>query len=41
LGHSLAQSFAQARGGDLVEAPALPQCARFELVLPRRSMSSN
>jgi signal transduction histidine kinase len=35
LGLSIAQSFAQAQGGDLIYHPAQPTGARFELVLPR------
>jgi signal transduction histidine kinase len=35
LGLSIAQSFAQAHGGDLLYHPAKPTGARFELVLPR------
>jgi signal transduction histidine kinase len=34
LGLSIAQSFAQAQGGDLIYHPAQPTGARFELVLP-------
>jgi signal transduction histidine kinase len=36
LGLSIAQSYAQAHGGELLYAPAEPTGARFELVLPRR-----
>jgi signal transduction histidine kinase len=35
LGLSIAQSFAQAHGGDLIYHPAKPTGARFDLVLPR------
>jgi two-component system sensor histidine kinase MtrB len=35
LGLSIAQSYAQAHGGDLVYSPAAPHGARFELVLPQ------
>jgi signal transduction histidine kinase len=34
LGLSIAQSYAQAHGGDLLYEPARPRGARFELVLP-------
>jgi signal transduction histidine kinase len=35
LGLSIAQSYAQAHGGDLLYSPAAPHGARFELVLPQ------
>jgi signal transduction histidine kinase len=35
LGLSIAQSYAQAHGGELIYEPAKPRGARFELVLPR------
>jgi signal transduction histidine kinase len=35
LGLSIAQSFAQAHGGELIYTPAEPHGARFEVVLPR------
>lgn len=35
LGLSIAQSYAQAHGGELLYTPASPHGARFELVLPR------
>ena len=34
LGLAIARSYAHAHGGDLVYRPAVPQGARFELVLP-------
>ena len=39
LGLSIARSYAQAHGGELVYAKALPKGARFELVVPQNSAS--
>lgn len=41
LGLSIAQSYAQAHGGDLMYRPAVPHGARFELVLPRGNVAAD